>query len=310
LGETVPMGGAGESTGLRIPDRPIVRNEDRPFANFTVVSPSYFSAVGTTLLRGRDFLESDTADAPPVAIVNRAMAERFWPGKDALGKEVGVPIAPFNMTVVGIVADVKHLTMRETPGPEIYVPFTQKPWPSMATMHVAVRTKGDPPNATAALRAAVAAIDPDVPLANVAALSTIVGDAVAQPRFSMYLLGAFGALAVLLACIGLYGAVSYAVAARAQEIGIRLALGATRVQVVRMVLEQGMRVTAAGVAAGLVAAIAAVRAIAAYLYGVEPTDPLTFAGVALALIAVGGLACYVPARRATRVDPIAAMRAE
>jgi putative ABC transport system permease protein len=126
----------------------------------------------------------------------------------------------------------------------------------------------------------------------------------------MYLLGAFGALAVLLACIGLYGAVSYAVAARAQEIGIRLALGATRVQVVRMVLEQGMRVTAAGVAAGLVAAIAAVRAIAAYLYGVEPTDPLTFAGVALALIAVGGLACYVPARRATRVDPIAAMRAE
>jgi putative ABC transport system permease protein len=310
LGETVPLGGAGESTVLRIPDRPTIRNEDRPFATYTIASPGYFSAVGTPLLRGRDFIDSDTVDARPVAIVNRAMAERFWPGQDAIGKAVGIPIMPFDMTVVGIVADVKHLTMRDAPGPEIYVPFTQKPWPSMSTLHVAVRTKDDPAAATAALRSVIAAVDPDVPLANIATLSTIVGAAVAQPRFSMFLLAAFGGVAVLLACIGLYGAVSFAVAARTQEIGIRLALGATRVQVLQMVFGQGLRVTAVGVAAGLVIALAAVRTMAAFLYGVEPTDPLTFGGVALALVGVACLACYLPARRATRIDPIAAMRTD
>jgi putative ABC transport system permease protein len=310
LGETVPMGGAGESTALRIPERLAIRNEDRPFANYTIVSPGYFSAVGTPLLRGRDFVESDTADARPVAIVNRAMAERFWPGKDAIGKAVGIPIMPFDMIVIGIVADVKHLTMRESPGPEVYVPFTQKPWPSMSTMHMAVRTKSDPPATTAALRSAIAAVDPDVPLGNVATLSTIVDAAVAQPRFSMLLLAAFGGVAVLLACIGLYGAVSYGVAARTQEIGIRLALGATRGQVQQMVLGQGLRVTAAGIAAGLAVAVGASRTIAAFLYGVEATDPLTFGGVALLLLGVASLACYLPARRATRIDPIAAMRAE
>jgi putative ABC transport system permease protein len=304
------MGGAGESTALRVPDWPVVRNEDRPFANYTIASPGYFSALGTPLLRGRDFLESDTATSPPVAIVNRTMADRYWPGTNPIGKQVGVPIHAFNMTVIGVVADVKHLSMRETPGPEIYVPFTQKPWPSMSTMHVAVRTSGDPAKATAALRAAIAAVDPDVPLANVATLSTIVGDAVAQPRFSMYLLGAFGGIAALLACIGLYGAVSYAVAARVQEIGIRLALGATPAEVLKMVLRQGLRVTTAGIAIGLVAAVASGRAVAAFLYGVEPTDPLTYVAVAAALLAAGCLACYLPARRATRIDPMSAMRAD
>jgi putative ABC transport system permease protein len=310
MGAIIPLGGSGESTTLRIPDRRTARDEDRPFSNYTVISPGYFSALGTPLLRGRDFLDTDNADGLPVAIVNRAMADRFWPGQHAIGKAVGVPIAPFNMTVVGIVTNVKHATMREIPGPEIYVPYTQKPWPSMQTMHVAVRVTSETSAATTALRAAVAAVDPDVPLANVVTLSTIVSQAVAQPRFAMYLIGSFGALALLLACVGLYGAVSHAVIARTQEIGIRLALGAAPRQMLGMVLAEGLRLTAVGIAAGVAMALIGVRAIAAFLYGVESTDPLTFAVVGAALTGVSLLACYLPATRATRVDPLVAMRAE
>jgi putative ABC transport system permease protein len=310
IGETVPMGGAGESTGLRIPGRPISSDEERPFANYTIVSPGYLSAVGTPLVRGRDFLDTDTADSPPVAIVSRAMARTFWPGQDAIGKTVGLPIRSDNMTVIGIVADVKHLTLRESPGPEIYVPYTQKPWPSMATMHVAVRTRGEPASAAASFRAAIAGVDPDLPLAHVATLSQIVDDAVAQPRFSMILIGAFGVLAVVLACVGLYGTVSYAVIDRRQEIGIRIALGAQRRDILGIVLRQGMRLTAAGIAIGLVGAFVALRMMAGFLYGVEPTDAPTFAVVSALLLGVALVACYVPARRAMRVDPATAMRSD
>jgi predicted permease len=308
VGETVPMGGAGESTGVRIPDRPVTRDQERPFAAYTIVSPEYFSAVGTPLLRGRSFLESDTAASMPVAIVNRAMAEKYWPGQNVLGKAVGVPIAPFDMAIVGIVADVKHLTLREAPGPELYVPYTQKPWPSMQTMHVAVRVKGDPAASIAAMRGAIAGVDPHLPLANVSTLSAIVGDAVAQPRFSMWLISVFGAVAVALACVGLYGAVSYSAIDRTQEIGIRLALGAQRREILGMVLGQGMRWTIIGIAAGLAVASAGLRAMERFLYGVQATDAATFGAVSVGLFLMAVLACYVPARRATRVDPLVAMR--
>jgi len=308
LGETVPMGGAGESTGVRIPHRPVTRDDERPFANYTIVSPGFFAAVGTPLLRGRSFLESDTADSMPVAIVNRAMAEKFWPGQDVVGKAVGIPIAPFDMTIVGVVADVKHVTLREAPGPEVYVPYTQKPWPSMQTMHFAVRVNGEPAASIAAVRAAVAAVDPRLPLANVATLSAIVDDAAAQPRFWMYLVSAFGVVALVLACVGLYGAISYAVIDRTAEIGIRLALGAQRGEILRLVLRQGVQWTAVGVAVGLAAAFATLRMMASFLYGVQATDATTFFAVAIALFAVAIAACYVPARRATRVDPLVAMR--
>jgi predicted permease len=307
IGETVPMGGSGESTALRIPDHPVSRDEERPYANYTIASPGYFSAIGTALLRGRDFLDTDTADSPPVAIVSRAMARKFWPGQDAIGKAVGVPIMPFNMTVVGVVADVKHLTLREAPGPEVYVPYTQKPWPSMATMHVAVRTKAEGAATMTGVRAAIAAIDPDLPLANVATLSTIVEGAVAQPRFSMLLLSAFGVLAVALACIGLYGAVSYSVIDRTQEIGIRLALGAGRRDILGMVLQLGLRVTVLGILIGLAAAFFTLRTMASFLYGIGSTDAPTFTVVAAMLMGVALLACYLPARRAMRVDPLAAI---
>jgi putative ABC transport system permease protein len=310
LGETIPLGGPGESTVLRIPDRVVATNQQRPFANYTIVSAGYFGAVGTPLLRGRDFLATDVANSQQVAIVNRTMAERFWPGQSAIGKAVGVPIMPFDMTVVGVVADIKHGTMRETPGPEVFVPYTQNPWPSMQTLHVAVRTRTEATAATAAIREAIASIDPAVPLANIASLETIVGNAVAQPRFAMYLVTAFGVVALLLACIGLYGTLSHTVLARTQEFGIRLALGARRADLLRMVLRDGLGLAGIGVGAGAVAAFVAARAIAVFLYGVTPSDPLTFAVVTSMLLGVASLACCIPAYRATRVDPLIAIRAE
>ena len=294
IGETVPMGGAGESTGLRIPDRSSTGDPAPPFANYTILSPRYLAAVGTVVLQGRDFLDTDTADSMPVAIVNAAMARKYWPGQNALGKQVGLPIRPFNMTVVGIVADVKHLSLREEPGPEIYVPYTQKPWPSMLTMHVAVRTQTDPASMTAAIRSAIRAVDPDLPIAGVTTLATIVDEAMAQPRFSMLLVGGFGVVALLMACVGLYGAVSYAVTSRTQEIGIRLALGASRARVVMLVLVNACGSPPSGSASARSLAVVVLRAIAAFLYGVEPTDPATFATLSLLLAAVTLLACYLP----------------
>src|SRR5262249_35543687 len=146
---------------LRIPDRPATADQSPPFANYTIISPGYLKAVGTPVLRGRDFLESDAAESMPVAIVSAAMAKRYWPGQDAIGKRVGLPIRPFDMTVVGIVADVKHMSFREDPGPEVYVPFTQKPWPSMLTMHVVVRAKAEPTTMTAAVRGVIRSVDPE-----------------------------------------------------------------------------------------------------------------------------------------------------
>jgi putative ABC transport system permease protein len=310
IGETVPMGGAGESTGLRIPDRPATGDPSPPFANYTIVSPAFFHAVGAPILAGRSFRDTDTGASPPVAIVSAAMARKYWPGQDVIDKQVGVPIERFDMTIVGVAADVKHISAREDAAPEIYVPYTQKPWPSMLTMHVAVRTRRDPASMVPEIRAAIHSVDPDLPLTGVATLAGLADGALAQPRFSMLMVGGFGALALALACVGLYGAVSYAVSSRTQEIGIRLALGAERRRVIRLVVGQGLRIVVSGIGAGLALSIVALRAMRSFLYGVEATDPATFAALSVLLVSVAALACYVPARRAARVDPIVAMRVD
>jgi len=311
IGETVPMRGAGESTGIRLPDRPAVQGKEVPYAAYTMVSPGYFAAVGTPLLRGRVFSGSDTMESAPVTIINAAMARKFWPGQDAMGKQVGVGSIKYPlMTIVGIVADTKHLSLREDPGPEMYVPFNQKVWPQLSLMQAAVRTKADPAAMTAAIREAMRAVDPDLPLGDIATLSTLVDESMTQPRFSMLLLGAFGALAVALAAIGMYGVIAYSVAQRTREIGIRMALGAQRSSVFAMVLKQGARLAGAGMAIGVAAALAMTRLMTSFLYGVKPVDLLTFAIVPVLLTGVVLLACYLPARRATRVDPMLALREE
>jgi len=311
IGETIPMRGAGESTGIRLSDGPRAKTQEVPFAAYTMVSSGYFTAVGTPVLRGRGFLETDTLDSMPVTVINAAMARKYWPGQDALGKQVAPGSTRYPLaTVVGIVADIKHLSLREDPGPEMYVPFNQKVWPTLAVMQVAIRTKADPSSMTGLIREAIHSVDPDLPLGKLATLTTLVDEAMTQPRFSMLLMAAFGALAVALAAIGMYGVIAYSVAQRTREIGIRMALGAQQGTVFGMVLSQGARLAGLGIGIGILTALGVTRLMASFLYGVQPADPLTFAVVALLLAGIALLACYLPARRATRVDPILALRDE
>ncbi len=306
-----PLGGATESTSIRIPDHPSGDPKAVPFSNYTMVSTGYFSAVGTPVLRGRDFLESDTADSSPVAIVNSAMARKFWPGEDAIGKQVAPASKKFPLaTIIGIVADVKRLSLREDPPPEMYVPYNQKVWPSLLTMDVILRTRVGPASLTDNVRNALRTVDPDLPLAKIATLNTLVDDSMTHPRFAMLVLGSFAGLALLLASVGMYGFISYFVGQRTQEIGVRVALGAQRRNVFGMVLMQGARLAAQGIALGLLAAFAATRLMVGFLYGVQPIDLLTFAALPFLLLAIALLACYVPARRAMRVDPMVALRHE
>jgi putative ABC transport system permease protein len=213
-------------------------------------------------------------------------------------------------TIVGIVADVKHLSLREQAEPEMYVPYTQKVWPSLSTMDVVLRSKSDPAFLQASVQEAVHAVDADLPLAKVAPLAHLVDESVAQPKFSMLALASFGVLAMVLASIGMYGVISYSVMQRTQEIGVRIAMGASRRDVFAMILGQGARLAGLGIAMGLMGALAATRMMASFLYGVQANDPATYVGVSALLIGVAMFACYLPARRATRVDPMVALRNE
>ena len=310
----VPMGGSTDSTVIRVPDHPRVDGKEHPYVNYSFASPGYFSALGTPLLRGRDFLDTDTLGSAHVTVINNAMAKKYWPGQDPIGREVGVenPRWP-TRTVVGIVPDIKHASLREVPDPEMYVPYTQNEiriWPSMQTMQVALRSKIEPAALTASAREALRSVDPDLPISNVATLEALVDNSMAQSRFSLFLLGSFGILALVLAMIGMYGVISYSVQQQTREIGIRMAMGATRQDVLRMVLGSGARLAALGITIGLPTAWIVTRTMESFLYGVRSTDPLTFAVVSVLLMSVALFACFLPARRATRVDPLVALRYE
>ena len=309
----VPLGGAPDATVIRVPGR-FTKPEDRPYANYMFASPGYFDAVRTPLLRGRDFAATDTLDSMPVTIINRAMADALWPGENAIGKQVGVGAIKYPVRmVIGVVENVKQNSLRESTPPQMYVPYTQneiKTWPPISTMQVALRTVADPAGMTTAVRDALHSVDPGLPLARVATLSNLVDQSLIQPRFAMLLLAAFGALALILASIGMYGVISHSVTQRTQEIGIRMALGAERSAIFGMVLKQGARLALAGIVLGLVAALGGLRILTSFLYGVRPGDPLTLAAVSLLLAVVALVACYLPARRATRVDPAVALRDE
>jgi predicted permease len=308
--ETIPMGGAADGSLIRIPGQPAPPGKE-PFANYNIASADYFSAVGTTLLRGRSFLDSDTASSAPVAIVNATMAKKFWLGQDPIGKQVGLalPQSPA-MSIVGVVADTRHLSLREDTGPEMYVPFTQKPFPSMLVMHAALRAGTKASALTVSVRKAVQQVDPDLPIAKVTTLRTYIDQSLASQRFSVLLLSAFGVLSLVLAAIGLYGVISYLVSQRTREIGIRMALGAQRATIFAMVLGQAARLAGAGILAGLFTALGVARLMSNLLYGVLPADTVTFAAVVPLLTGVALLACYRPVHRATRVDPANALRHE
>jgi putative ABC transport system permease protein len=280
-----------------------------PLVEWSTVMPSYFDTARIPLLRGRDFTAHDNQDAPKVAIVNRAMADHFWPNQDPIGRRFAHnEDHPKWITVVGVVGDVLQYGLDQTmAAPEAYFPEFQNQYSSMMAL---VRTGANPLGQLPALRAAVQELDSQIPVYQPRELDEVVKDSSSQQRFLALLLGLFASLALVLAAVGIYGVIAYSVAQRTHEIGIRMALGAGWRNVMGMVLREGMVMALAGVGAGLAGAWALTRFLSSLLYGVRPTDLITFASVALLLVSVSFLACYVPARRATKVDPTVALRYE
>jgi putative ABC transport system permease protein len=291
------------------------QGQESASANFNPVSADYFRAVGTAIMAGRNFTSQDDQDHPGVTIVNQAFARRFLPGENAIGHRLRLS-APARIwrnqrfdsfEIIGIARDVKSAGLKADTEPTYYVPAPQAPLVDMVAI---VRTQDDPAAMVPALRRAVWAIDPNQPIASVKTLNEVVSDSVGPSRLNMILMGVFGGLALLLAAVGIYGLLSYAVTQRTHELGIRLALGAQAKDVLRLVLQQGMALAILGEAIGLLAALASTRLLKGLLFGVTPTDPLIFIAVFQLLALVAFIACYLPARRATRVDPLVALRWE
>jgi putative ABC transport system permease protein len=284
----------------------------RPTASIQVVSPDYFSTIGVPLTRGRSFSERDGASAPGVVIINEAMARRFWPDQDPIGRRIthDLSIVPGQQTtreIVGVVRDVRHFGLEQAPDPQMFVPHAQMPWPSMA---VVIRTPLEAAHVGAAVRQAVWSVDDTIPVPPLRPMEHMLSNAVGQPRFRAWLLGLFAATAIALAMTGLYGTMAFAAQQRTREIGLRIALGATPKQATELLVRRGLALTAVGAAIGLLGSIAMARTLSSLLFGIDATDPATVAGVTATLIGVAWLACYLPARRAQRMDPIRAINAE
>ena len=300
-----------------------------PNVMFELDSPDYFSTIGVRLLAGRFFTLQDSEHSPQVAIINEALKKRFFPNEDAVGKTIRM-LPPLSLllrlmqpserdlsrlaperVILGVIGDVKNTNMNQPTEPTVYVPYFQaenEGW--FNTMYLAVRAKSRPLELAAAVRAQVQAIDPDQPIAEVATLNDLIGRSESQSRFTTLLLALFAAVGLVLAVVGVYGVMAYSVAQRTHEIGVRMALGAGRRDVLRMVVGRGLGLGLAGVVTGLAGALALTRFLSSQLYGVRPTDPATFAGVSLILMVVAMLASYIPALRATKVDPMVALRYE
>ena len=307
---TLPLD-RGPTVGFRIEGRPETTPDKWPGANYRNVTPDYFRAMRIPVLQGRVFTDHDNEAAPLAIIVNKELAEQNFSGENAVGKRIafGGPngnSAPW-FEIVGVVGNVRSTELSEQPGPELYFSSLQDTFPAMSLV---VRSSVDPESLAGPLRKVVADIDKSVPVSNVQTMEHIVSTSVTQPRFNLFLLGLFGVLALLLSAAGIYGVTAYTVTQRTHELGIRLALGAQVGDVLRMILGQGMAVIMIGVGLGLAAAFALLRLLKSLLFEVSTTDPLTLLAITVTLIIVALVACYVPARRATKVDPLEALRYE
>lgn len=308
--QTLTAGASGSNGGYFLDGRPMPPFSEMPYAGFRIVAPGYFDTMRVPLRAGRDFSEGDQYDSPFVAIVNEALVKRtFQPGEDPIGRRLLCGLdSPKPMTIVGVVANVREDGPAAAIGPELYMPYTQHPFHGTA-LHVVLRTAGEPEALASAVRAKVREIRTDVPIRFTTMDATVSG-AVAAPRFRTLLLSVFAAVAVALAMAGIYGLMAYMVTRRAAEIGVRMALGARRIDVVRMVFGYGLRLAVPGVAFGLLGAFAASRLMASMLYGVRPVDPVTYAATAALLLVISAAAGIAPARRAAGLDPVTALRQE
>jgi putative ABC transport system permease protein len=307
LTTVLPLAGTNGDSSFAIEGRPDDRSTPNPDEEKREVSPGYFRAIGTPLIRGRFFTEADNADAPLVIIVNQTFARKFWPNEDAVGKRIvmgGMSPDPKWITIVGIVGDIRHAALDVEPKPEMYVPFAQDPYKSMI---FAVRGTQDPRNLASAIRSQIQSIDPGLPLANIRTFDAVIAESVAPRRLSVVLLGVFAAVAVLLATVGIYGVMSFLVVQRTHEIGVRMALGAQRADVMRLVIGRALQLVAIGTAIGLLMALFSTRALQALLYQVSAVDLPTFFFVTFVLGLVALAASYLPAQRAMRADPMIAL---
>ncbi len=303
----LPLSMSSRSTGIGIEGEPPPAPGQAHLVDNRSVTPGYFSTMGIPLLSGRDVAWTDTPNGQPVIVISETMARKYWPGRDAIGKRIrrAPPPAPL-ITVVGIVGDVHHADLVHQPRATMYLPPAQDPRDSIADW--AVKTSGDPAAIAASIRGMVSSVDPLLPVTRLQTMQRMRASATAQEQFNLLLIGVFALLALVLAAVGLYGVTAYAVAQRTRELGIRLALGAQPADVVRIVLGQGARLVVAGLIVGMAASLALTRLMTGLLFGIGARDPITFAGVGVLLALVSLMACYVPARRAMRVDPVVALR--
>ena len=307
----LPLGNSNVSTRFIVEGAPFVALADRPFAGTRVVTPDYFQTMSIPQLKGRSFTEQDREKTPNVIIVNEALASRYWPNQDPIGKRLGFfeedPSKQEWREIVGVVGNVRSKALEIEVMPEAYFPFRQVP---ENFMNLVVRTTSDPVSMVPAIRSQVLSVDKDQPVSDIMTMEQRVAKSVAAKRFVMSLLGAFSILALGLAAVGIYGMMAYLVTQRTQEIGVRMALGAQNLDVLRLVVGKGLVLAVIGTTIGLVASLALTRLMRSLLFEVTPTDWLTFVVVSAVLLAVALLACYIPARRATKVDPLVALRYE
>jgi putative ABC transport system permease protein len=304
----VPMGGGNTATQMRIDGKPEPADGSKPSADWRIVSPGYFRTMGITL-RGREFDDRDREDSQPVTIISEEMARRYWPDEDPIGK----PVTLFSFTnkpcmIIGVAGDVRSSSLDSDPGPMVYV--TTAVAATWNPMNLVIRTSTDPATQIAAVRTAAGSVDPNIPIYETRTVDELLANSLGSRRFTMFLLVSFAGVALLLACVGLFGVMAYLVSQRTHEIGVRLALGARPGDVFRLIIGRGMALAAVGSAFGLGGAWALGRFLETLLYQIKPSDPVTLASAPVLLLAVALLACYVPARRAMKVDPMVALRYE
>jgi putative ABC transport system permease protein len=300
------LSGNETDTNFLIEGLPQPPPNQQPVAWFNSVSPDYFRAMELRVIKGRAFTDLDNEKSPLVVVISETMARRYFPNDEPLGKRIGRGPDRWR-EIVGVVRDVKHFGLDADTPPTMYFPMRQVP---ARAMNLIARTAGDPLSLAPSLRAQVWAGDHNLAIANLGTMKDLVSASVVQQRFILLLLGCFAALALLLATVGIYGVMSYAVTQRTHEIGIRMALGARMTDVLKLIVRNGIVLTLIGVAIGLTLAFALTRLMTSLLFGVTPTDALTFAMVSAGLVLVALVACYIPARRATKVDPLVALRYE